>query len=227
MSSRVSIETRADRVRPFAWRTVSPGGETLDRRKGAGDSKTSPAGAPSAFHELRIAELEKLAEQRVREAREAGRAEGESKARAEAKEEVRATIERLANAIAELDHYRGQLLRQTETDAVRLSIAIARRVLRRELTVDPAAIEGLVRAALERLQSQESCRVRMHPDFVPALRDCVERTGMESRVEIIPDAAQEPGAAVFETSRGSLNASIDSQLKEIERGLADRFQTQR
>lgn len=227
MSSRVSIETRADRVRPFAWRTVSPGGETLDRRKGAGDSKTSPAGAPSAFHELRIAELEKLAEQRVREAREAGRAEGESKARAEAQEEVRATIERLANAIAELDHYRGQLLRQTEIDAVRLSIAIARRVLRRELTVDPAAIEGLVRAALERLQSQESCRVRMHPDFVPALRDCVERTGMESRVEIIPDAAQEPGAAVFETSRGSLNASIDSQLKEIERGLADRFQTQR
>lgn len=227
MSSRVSIETRADRVRPFAWRTVSPGGETLDRRKGAGDSTTSPAGAQSAFHELRIAELEKLAEQRVREAREAGRAEGESKARAEAQEEVRATIERLANAIAELDHYRGQLLRQTETDAVRLSIAIARRVLRRELTVDPAAIEGLVRAALERLQSQESCRVRMHPDFVPALRDCVERTGMENRVEIIPDAAQEPGAAVFETSRGSLNASIDSQLKEIERGLADRFQTQR
>ena len=172
-------------------------------------------------------ELEKLAEHRVCQAREEGRAEGEAQAKARAEEEVRSTIERLAAAIAEIDQYRGQLLRQTETDAVRLSIAIARRVLRRELTVDPGAIEGLVRAALERLQSQESCKVRMHPEFIPALRDCVERMGMESRVEIIPDAAQEPGAAVFEMSRGCLNASIDSQLKEIERGLVDRFQTQR
>jgi len=227
MSSKVSIEHRADHVRPFAWRTVTLSGETLDRRKGAADAKAPLATTPPAVHELRVTELEKQAEKRAREAREAGRAEGEAQAKAQAQEEVRATIERLANAIAELDQYRGQLLRQTETDAVRLSIAIARRVLRRELTVDPSAIEGLVRAALERLQSQESCRVRMHPDFVPALRDCVERMGMERRVEIISDAAQEPGAAVFEMSRGSLNASIDSQLKEIERGLADRFQTQR
>jgi len=227
MSSKVSIESRADHVRPFAWRTVALNGETVDRRKAAADARTPPSGGQTTVHESRIAELEKLAEKRVREAREAGRAEGEAQAGAQAQEEVRATIERLANAIAELDQYRGQLLRQTETDAVRLSIAIARRVLRRELTVDPSSIEGLVRAALERLQSQETCRVRMHPDFVPALRDCVERMGMENRVEVISDAAQEPGAAVFEMSRGSLNASIDSQLKEIERGLADRFQTQR
>lgn len=227
MSSKVSIEHRVDHVRPFAWRTVALSGETVDRRKVAADSKAPLAATPSAVHELRVAELEKQAERRVREALEAGRAEGEAQAKAQAQEEVRATIERLANAIAELDEYRGQLLRQTETDAVRLSVAIARRVLRRELTVDPSAIEGLVRAALERLQSQESCRVRMHPDFVPALRDCVERMGMEGRVEVISDATQEPGAAVFEMSRGSLNASIDSQLKEIERGLADRFQTQR
>jgi flagellar assembly protein FliH len=227
MSSKVSVERRADHVRPFGWRTVALNGETVDRRKAAADAKALLSGGQTAIHESRVAELEKLAEKRVREAREAGRAEGEAQARSQAQEEVRATIERLANAIAELDQYRGQLLRQTETDAVRLSVAIARRVLRRELTVDPSAIEGLVRAALERLQSQETCRVRMHPDFVPALRDCVERMGMDSRVEIISDAAQEPGAAVFEMSRGSLNASIDSQLKEIERGLADRFQAQR
>lgn len=226
MSSKVSLERRSDHVRPFAWRNVAPNGETIDRRKFAADSKI-PGGTPSALHESRIAELEKQAEQRVREAREAGRLEGQAQAKAQAQEEVRATLERLAAAIAEIDQYRGQLLRQTETDAVRLSIAIARRVLRREITVDPSAIEGLVRAALERLQSQENCRIRMHPDFVPILRGCIERMGMESRVEIIADAAQEPGSANFEMARGSMNASIDSQLKEIERGLVDRFQTQR
>ena len=227
MSSRVSIEHRADHVRPFAWRTVSLNGESADRRKSAADAKAASAATPPSVPESRLAEVEKLAERRAHDAREAGRTEGAAQARERAQEEVRATIERLANVIAEIEQYRGQLLRQTESDAVRLSIAIARRVLRRELTVDPSAIEGLVRAALERLQSQESCKIRMHPDFVPSLRESVERMGMENRVEIIADAAQEPGAAVYEMSRGSLNASIDSQLKEIERGLADRFQPQR
>jgi flagellar assembly protein FliH len=227
MSSRVTVENRSDHVRPFAWRTVSLSGETVDRRKVTADSKIVAAASQAHPNEARIAELEKLLEQRVHEARNAGRREGESEGKARAEDEIRSAIERLANSISEIDQYRGQLLRQTEGDAVRLSIAIARRVLRRELTVDPSAIEGLVRASLERLQSQESCRVRMHPDYVPALRAAVERLGMSGRVEVIDDAAQEPGAAVFEMSRGSLNASIDSQLKEIERGLVDRFQKAR
>ena len=46
---------------------------------------------------------------------------------------------------------------------VQLSLAIARRMLRRELAVDPDALHGLVLAALEKLQAQEICRVRVHP----------------------------------------------------------------
>jgi flagellar assembly protein FliH len=97
-------------------------------------------------------------------------------------------------------------------------------VLRRELTVDPASVEGLVGAALERLQSQEGCRIRIHPDHVPALQASIERLGMSAKVEVIADPAQELGAAVFEMQRGNLDASVDTQLREIERGLVDRFQ---
>ncbi len=227
MSSRVSVENRSDHVRPFAWRTVALNGEPVERRKSATDPKVLSGAGPAQPDEARTAEFEKVLAQRVQEAREAGRREGEAAGKAQAEEEFRSTIERVAKSVSEIDQYRGQLLRQTEGDAVRLSIAIARRVLRRELTVDPAAIEGLVRAALERLQSQQGCRVRMHPDFVPALRASIERLGMTAKVEVIDDATQEPGAAVFEMSRGSLDASIDSQLKEIERGLVDRFQKTR
>jgi flagellar assembly protein FliH len=171
-----------------------------------------------------MAQSESAAEQRIAQAREEGLREGEALGRARAEEHVRAAVDRLAAAIAKIEDYRTSLYRQVETDAVRLAFAIARRVLRRELTVDPSAIEGLANAALERLQSQESCRVRMHPDHVPALRAAIERLGMTSKVEVIPDAAQEAGAAVFELTRGNLDASVDAQLREIERGLADRFE---
>lgn len=222
MSTRVLADEGADAVRPFAWRTVALTGEVVDRRRLAAESKL--AADPLQGFDARILELEQLVDTRAREAREAGFREGEAAGQARAEDEVRSAVERLAASITEINQYRRHVLRQTEADALRLAIAIARRVVRRELTVDPSAIEGLVSAALERLQSQESCKVRMHPDFVPALRVSIEKFGMEGKVEVIADAAQEPGAAIFEMPRGNLDASVDSQLREIERGLVDRFQ---
>jgi flagellar assembly protein FliH len=229
MSSKVLIESSSDRARPFAWRTVAATGETVDRRRTALESALGEVRPPAATTrgnslEARLTEMEEAMEERVREAHEAGSREGEAASKVQAEEQVQAALERLAKSIAGIEEYRSRLYRQTEVDAVRLSVAIARRVLRRELTVDPSAIEGLVSAALQRLQTQESCRVRMHPDHLPALRAAIERQGMSAKVEVIADAAQEPGAALFEMARGNLDASMDSQLREIERGLVDRFQ---
>jgi flagellar assembly protein FliH len=214
MSSRALIENRANLVQAFDWRVVAP--EESQNYNTTGDRSSQ-----SPVHK---AELEAALEDRVSQARQAGFNEGEAAGWAKAQAEVRAAIERVAQSIADIDEFRDSLYRQAELEAVRLSIAIARRVLRRELTVDPAAIEGLVRAALERLQSQESCRVRVHPDHVAAMRAALERAGMSAKVEVAADPAQEPGAAIFEMPSGNLDASMDSQLREIERGLVDRFQ---
>jgi flagellar assembly protein FliH len=229
MPSKILVDNQAGRSRPFAWRSVSHTGETMDRRRTA--LEASPAGltTPSradGIHPLerRIAEIEEAFVERERAAREAGFREGEAAGKAQAEGDVRIAISRLSETIEEMDQFHNRLLRQAEADAVRLSIAIARRVLRREVTLDPAAIEGLVRAALERLQAQERCRVRMHPNYIPVLRSEIDRLGMSAKVEIIADPAQEPGAALFEMARGNLDASIDTQLREIERGLVDRLQ---
>jgi len=40
-------------------------------------------------------------------------------------------------------------------------------------------------------------------------------------LEIVADASLQAGSAIFETSRGELDASINTQLAEIDRGLAD------
>jgi flagellar assembly protein FliH len=229
MASKILADNRAGQSRPFAWRSVSETGETVDRRRTAleaGSTGLTTASRPDGVHPLerRIAEIEAAFVEREQAAREAGFREGEAAGKAQAESEVRIAIGRLSQSILEMDQFHARLLRQSEADAVRLSIAIARRVLRREVTLDPAAIEGLVRAALEKLQSQERCRVRMHPNYVPVLRSEIDRLGMSAKVEVIVDPAQEPGAAVFEMARGNLDASIDTQLREIERGLVDRLQ---
>lgn len=166
---------------------------------------------------------ERRVEQRIREAHAAGAREGEMAAQRRAEAAVQPVIERLVRSIEEIGALRARLRLEAEQDLVRLALAIARRILGRELALDPDALHGLVLAALEKLRSQEICRVRLHPAQEAAVRACLRQAGTDPAVEVIADPAREPGSVIFETERGSLDASVESQLQEIGRGLADRL----
>ncbi|HXJ40874.1 MAG TPA: FliH/SctL family protein [Bryobacteraceae bacterium] len=164
-------------------------------------------------------------EQLVREAREAGRVEGEAQGKKAAQAETAGTIQKLASAIHDASELRARLRTQAEGDLVRLAIAIARRIVGRELNADPDAIAGLVKAALERVRVQEILRVKMHPAQSGSVVDYLTRFGA-THVEVVSDPVAETGTVIFETSRGNYDASVETQLREIERGLTDRFRGQ-
>ena len=90
--------------------------------------------------------------------------------------------------------------------------------------LDTSLAPTLIRAALEKLQAQEVYRVRVHPEHQLVLRACLEESGRGGNIEVLSDPLQARGGAVFEMSRGSLDASVETQLREIERGLVDQLQ---
>jgi len=147
--------------------------------------------------------------------------EGEVAGRSRAAAELQPMVERLARTIDELSQLRAHLRKDAESDMVKLSLAIARRVIRRELAVDPEALHGLVMAALEKLQGQELCRVKVHPSHAGLVKSALQKSVTGNAIEVVPDPSCEPGTVIFETQRGNLDASVDSQLREIERGLTD------
>lgn len=206
MSSRILPPGDDSPVEAVVWRQVGS----------AGQSQWNLAALPGDAS----AQLREQCEQRVREARSAGLREGEAAGRSQAAADLHPVIERLTRSIAELGGLRARLRKEAEGDVIKLSLAIARRVLRRELAVDPDALHGLVVAAFEKLQGQESCRVRVHPSQAAAIQGCLAKVSGAS-IEVIPDPSREPGGVIFETRRGNLDASVDTQLQEIERGLTD------
>src|SRR4051794_12429813 len=117
-----------------------------------------PAGSapPPVDHtaELRAqaAQLQREHEQRLREAHAAGIREGDAAGHARATAEVQPVIERLARSMDEIAGLRARLRAEAEADLVQLSLAIARRVLHREIAIDPGALHGLVLGALQKLQ---------------------------------------------------------------------------
>ena len=213
--ARVVLPGEEQEVTPMAWRQV--GAAAAGARKAVEANPDTTA---------QIRQLQQQCEQRVKDAQAAGLREGETAARTRATAEVQPVLEKLARSIEELAQIRARLRKQAEGDTIKLSLAIARRVLRRELSMDADAMRGLVTAALEKLQAQEICRVRTNPAHVAAITACLRQTVTNAKVEVIPDGSLQPGGVVFETNQGNLDASVDSQLQEIERGLTDHLRKQ-
>lgn len=205
-TSRVLRPDELQTVTRIRWRETSP---PQTRQERLPESAAYAAPAP---------DLECI----EREAYRRGLAEGKALGKDLAEAEVQPVLERLTRALVELSSVSARLRRDAEEDVVKLSIAIARRVLHRELTVDPESIGGLVKAALEKIESHELCRVRVHPDQETMIRTILGRYS-PVRIELVADPALRKGDVVFETSQGTVDASVEAQLREIERGLADRL----
>jgi flagellar assembly protein FliH len=170
--------------------------------------------------QARIEELETLLDRRAKEAWEQGLRAGDAAARESFEEQIRSALGGLAKTAAEMSATRSDTIRRAEADTVRLAIEIARRVLHRELSLDISALEALIKAAIAKLQNQEIFRVRIHPDQEKLMRACLQQAG-RAAVEIVADPSLSKGGASFEISRGTLDASVDTQLREIENGLTD------
>jgi flagellar assembly protein FliH len=186
-----------------------------------------PAQSPAqnAVADARLADLERQTEARVKAAYQQGQAAG---AQSAAQEATQRAAQRIEPAILSLNAVCGELAgirkrfrAEAEEDTVKLAIAIARRVLRREIATDPDALLGLIKAAFQKLNARETNRLRVSGADAASIQEHRAKLDLPPGLEIATDASLPPGSAVFETSRGDLDASVDTQLSEIERGFTD------
>jgi flagellar assembly protein FliH len=199
-----------------------------------------PSGAPAAPPTVKTAESapaqpqrqqetspppdrdwEREAEQRAQAAHQQGYAQGLNAGTQQATERMQPVLQSLSGIINELSQLKPKYRHEAEASAVSLALAVARRVIHREIATDPEAILGLVKAAFEKVNARETHRLRVSPEDLATLQQNGPRLGLPQAVELSADPKLARGSAIFETSRGDLDASADTQLLEIERGFTD------
>lgn len=221
MSSRVLSQGSTEAVAPIVWRIAGANSATPTYLPANFQPSESIASAEVAQLRSRIAELEVSCRNEAAEAYRKGLATGETQGRTQEQAAVKPVLERMAQSAGELCDLKPKLRRQAEGDVVQLAIAIARRILHRELSLDPGAMQALAQVAIGKLERQEIHRVWVHPSQAAALEALL--AGPERQVEVVGDAKRDLGSLLFETNRGKLDASINAQFEEIERGLTDRM----
>ncbi|MBI4229954.1 MAG: hypothetical protein HY608_03880 [Planctomycetes bacterium] len=184
-----------------------------------------------ASREAAAKEADALREAARAEGREEGRKEGlasgEEAAREALSQALAERIDKTAEALAAIVRSAREaaelLAPEAEAFLVRLSLAIARKILGREASADRQALERAVREAAAGALSAPALRIRLHPDTLrdwgrdlPRLAKAI--AGIAGLCAVA-DPSVEPYGCVVESPEGAYDAQISTQLTAIERHL--------
>src|SRR5690242_16844259 len=186
MSCKLIPADKADIARPMTWRTPAGWGVSHPEPDGGADDG-APNNEAAAQATARLQQLEREFEQRARQAYQQGYAAGEQAGAQQAAARIEPVMHKLMGTIEELAALRRRVRMDAEEDAVRLVVAVARRVLHRELAVDPEALLGIVKAAFERIDAREIHCVRVHPEDAPILERHLKSSATPARIQVAPD----------------------------------------
>ena len=157
-------------------------------------------------------------QQILRKGHEAGQAE----ARAAFEQQAARLREEISKALRDFTAERDAYFQRVEEQVVRLTLAIARKILHREAQVDPLLLAGILRVALEKIDANTNTRLRAHPSDIAIWRNYFAIANEKFRLpELIGDPEMPPGRCVLETELGVTEIGLETQLKEIEQGFLD------
>jgi flagellar assembly protein FliH len=152
-----------------------------------------------------------------REAFTKGYAQGERSGEEAATVRAEAVLWRLTQTLEELGALREQMIHKTERQVVQLALAIAARIVHREVAVDQELLVAMARVALDRLGDRASATIRLNPkDFAAA---GVDRLVGKSAVEIVADESVNRGGCRVESDFGLIDVAVAAQLAEITTAL--------
>jgi flagellar assembly protein FliH len=137
-------------------------------------------------------------------------------------DQERARVEAVASEFA-MDRQR--YFAAAETQVVGLAIAIARRVLSREVEADVMHLTATVRAALARVHNGSATTLRVRSSEQPQW-EALFANSREGSVTVVGDQRMEAGECVLETDVGRVELGVQVQLAEIERGFGDLLRRQ-
>ncbi|HVN18439.1 MAG TPA: FliH/SctL family protein [Dongiaceae bacterium] len=148
--------------------------------------------------------------------------EGQASAQKQWEEQLATERSSLAAALSQFTRDRASYFEKVEGEVVQLALSIARKILHREAQVDPLLLAGVVRVALEKIESATGVLLRVHPSKADEWRRYLSlRLPPADLPQIVDDASQAPDTCVLETAMGRAVLGLEVQLKEIEAGLMD------
>ncbi len=161
------------------------------------------------------------------EADKQGYAEGLKRAQTEIEADRQLAMEQAKIMVEDARRMKSEMLNSVEPDMVRLVLAIARKVVVTDLSIQPQAIVSIVRQAIANLSDPDHVRVYLNPEDMALIIDSInwgdlgEIGNQDIQVEVKEDRRINRGGCMVESSGGIVDAQLNTRLETIEAVLLD------
>ena len=103
-----------------------------------------------------------------------------------------------------------------ESEIVLLCLAIAKQIIRREITLDSGHIISVIREALSALPiASQKIRIRLHPDDVVLVRKVLTELNEDVSWSIVDDITLSRGGCKVVTENSQIDATLESRIAMI------------
>ena len=159
------------------------------------------------------------------EAYQAGREAGIEEGKAQLQTKYESEMTRAFELVAQVGVARLEAAKQAKIDTVELALAVAKKIIQREATLDKDVVVNQLYQALSLTSPKRLVRIKAHPDDADHLTTvqsqiCNEE-GQPLPMVIDSDTLIAPGGCVVASDTMFLDATIDRQLEVIGQELTE------
>lgn len=150
---------------------------------------------------------------------EEGKKAGHQQALNEFRAQFQQALQSLTEAMLQIEEHRADLAASALVEVVQLALAVARRVAKRQGTIDPAVLTANLQEAMKLVVAKIGVRIAIHPSQRKTLDAALPQLQLQwpslAHVRVIEDEALLPGGCRVLSENGQIDAALDTQLDRI------------
>lgn len=178
------------------------------------------AAAIAAEKENMLREIQARAQETEKQAYHAGFGQGQQQGIETGIRQLEPVLQNFRQALQELDKLRLEIYRKAEHETVDLALAIARKIICREITTDKKIVLNVIKEALTQAAGRETIRIKINPADLEVIKahdiELSRYFQVDDAIRFEPDHSISSGGCVIETDLGEIDARIEKQLQIVE-----------
>jgi flagellar assembly protein FliH len=163
------------------------------------------------------------------EGHEQGYQEGYDQGKQSALNDMQATMqesfEKAERLIKTADQEVAQMFVDAEHQIIEIALAVASKILAREVEDNPTTILPIVKEALSKVNDQNQIVIRVNPEdyemVLMAKRDLQLMVGRDNAITVTADHTVPAGGCMIETALGTVDARVDTKLELVYKAIQE------
>ncbi len=165
-------------------------------------------------------DIQQRAQETEKQAYQEGFGQGQRQGLESGIKQLEPVLQNFRQALQELDKLRAEIYRKAESETVDLALAIARKVICREIATDKKVVLNVIKEALAQSAGREAIKIKINPTDLELIKtsdiELSSYFAVDDSIRFEADQSISSGGCVIETDLGEIDARIEKQLQIVE-----------